>query len=91
MFLGPEIAIFLADYYLIANQNYVAEEFTKVDGKYWYRFGINWLAIVVWGISVISYSIFKNISVIANTVGATFVAMTLAAILYVGLAKLRKR
>ncbi|WP_268912283.1 cytosine permease [Lentilactobacillus sp. SPB1-3] len=91
MFLGPEIAIFLADYYLIANQNYVAEEFTKIRGKYWYRFGINWLAIIVWMISVISYIIFKSIPMIANTIGATFVSMILAVVLYVGLAKLRKK
>ncbi|WP_283680000.1 cytosine permease [Lentilactobacillus sp. Marseille-Q4993] len=91
MFLGPEIAIFLADFYLVENQKYDLNSFTSRNGKYWYHGGINWFAISVWVVSVLSYSVFKAIPVIANSVGATFVSMLVAAILYTIFGKMISR
>lgn len=91
MFLGPEIAIFLADYYLLEKSTYDTTEFTRINGKYWYQFGINWVAIIVWAAAVVSYSLFKMVPWIANTVGATFVSMILAAILYVVIMRLTRK
>ena len=36
MFLGPEIAIFLIDFFFIKKKDYQVSEFAKQNGKYWY-------------------------------------------------------
>ncbi len=90
MFLGPEIAIFLVDYYLVANQDYDITHFDKRNGRYWYANGINWAAIIAWGVAVAAYAFIKTVPVLANTVGATFIAMGLAAVLYLALGRLNR-
>lgn len=82
MVLGPEIAIFLVDYFLIRKGNYHISEFTKVDGQYWYNGGINWRAIGAWIFGLVTYWGLGYIAWIKETVGATFVAMLLTAIVY---------
>lgn len=82
MFLGPEIAVFLVDYFFIRKQDYDANEFNRKQGAYWYQAGFNWRAIVSWAFGIAIYFGLKRLPLIANTVGATFVAMALTAILY---------
>ena len=88
MFLGPEIAVFLVDYFVIRKGQYELAEITKVDGKYWYQGGLNWLAIISWGSGIILYFSLKSVSWISETIGVTFVAMLLAEIIYYLLTKL---
>ncbi|MFC6206847.1 cytosine permease [Levilactobacillus tongjiangensis] len=82
MFLGPEIAIFLVDYFFLKRKQYQLGEFTKVRGAYWYTHGINWLAVISWILGVVSYWGLKQVPAIANTVGATFIAMAITAVIY---------
>jgi len=82
MFLGPEIAIFLVDYFFLKRKQYELGEFTKVRGAYWYTHGINWLAVISWILGVVSYWGLKQVPAIANTVGATFIAMAITAVIY---------
>jgi len=82
MFLGPEIAIFLVDYFFLKRKRYELGEFTKVRGAYWYTHGINWLAVISWILGVVSYWGLKQVPAIANTVGATFIAMAITAVIY---------
>ncbi|MFC6273902.1 cytosine permease [Levilactobacillus tangyuanensis] len=82
MFLGPEIAIFLVDYFWLHRRQYKLSEFTKVRGDYWYTRGINWVAVTSWLLGVVAYWGLKQISMIANTTGATFIAMALTAVIY---------
>ncbi|WP_367295431.1 cytosine permease [Levilactobacillus yonginensis] len=82
MFLGPEIAIFLVDYFFLKRKQYQLDEFTKVRGAYWYSHGINWLAVISWILGVVSYWGLKQVPAIANTVGATFIAMAITAVIY---------
>ncbi|MDN6543511.1 MAG: cytosine permease, partial [Lentilactobacillus parabuchneri] len=60
MFLGPEIAIFLTDFYVVAKRKYRVEHFASRTGKYWYTGGINWIAIGSWLIAVIAYGDVKQ-------------------------------
>jgi NCS1 family nucleobase:cation symporter-1 len=87
MFLGPEIAVFLVDFFIIRRRQYVAAEFTRVDGAYWYRAGFNWRAICAWALGIAAYFGLKHLPVIADTIGATFVAMAFSALVYYLLAK----
>lgn len=82
MFLGPEIAVFLVDFFFIRRQRYVADEFTKVGGDYWYQGGVNWRAILTWGFGILVYFGLRHVPAVAETVGATFVAMIITAIAY---------
>jgi len=82
MFLGPEIAIFLIDFFFIKLKKYQVEELSKVDGKYWYYKGINLLAIITWLIGVLSYIGLNKLNFIVQSVGATFPAMIITAICY---------
>lgn len=88
MFLGPEIAIFLTDFYLISHRRYEFEHFALRDGKYWYTGGINWFAIGSWAVAVVSYGFIKTIPLLAKSVGATFLSMIIAAVLYLVLNRL---
>lgn len=82
MFLGPEIAIFLVDFFLIKRKTYQVDQFSKVGGNYWYTKGINPIAIVTWIIGVVSYLGLNKLSWIIGSVGATFPAMIITAVCY---------
>lgn len=91
MFLGPEIAIFLVDYYIVTKQDYDVAHFAIREGKYWYTGGINWIAIISWIVAVAAYGYLKTVAIIADSIGATFVSMLIAAIIYIVLSKLIRR
>ncbi|MFT8995041.1 cytosine permease [Lentilactobacillus hilgardii] len=91
MFLGPEIAIFLADYYIVTKQDYDIEHFAARNGKYWYTGGINWIAIGSWAVAVAAYAYIKIIPVLADSVGSTFISMIIAAAIYTVLSKMTHR
>ena len=91
MFLGPEIAVFLVDFFFIRKGQYELSEFTKVDGKYWYNGGLNWLAIGAWLIGIALYFGLKSVDIISQTIGLTFVAMALTGVIYYIAAKLLKK
>ncbi len=91
MFLGPEIAIFLVDYYIVTKQDYDVAHFAVREGKYWYTGGINWIAIISWIVAVAAYGYLKTVAIIADSIGATFVSMLIAAIIYIVLSKLIRR
>ncbi|TVV26920.1 cytosine permease [Weissella cibaria] len=91
MFLGPEIAVFLVDFFFIRKGQYELSEFTKVDGKYWYNGGLNWLAIGAWVIGIALYFGLKSVDIISQTIGVTFVAMALTGVIYYIAAKLLKK
>ncbi|MGY5339948.1 cytosine permease [Levilactobacillus spicheri] len=82
MFLGPEIAIFLVDYFFLKGKHYRFAEFTKVRGAYWYHHGVNWVAVASWILGVVVYWGLKQVALIATTVGATFIAMAITAVIY---------
>ncbi|MDR3191017.1 MAG: cytosine permease [Lactobacillaceae bacterium] len=90
MFLGPEIAVFLVDFFFVRKGDYQLAEFTKVKGKYWYNGGINWIAVITWALGVLMYFGVKQVGFIADTVGATFVSMALTGALYYVAAKVLK-
>lgn len=87
MFLGPEIAVFLVDYFIIRKGQYEISEITKVSGKYWYASGINWLAIASWAVGIILYFSLKSVFWISQTIGVTFVTMVLSGVIYYILTK----
>lgn len=90
MFLGPEIAVFLVDFFLLHRRNYDTTAMAAVHGRYWYRGGFNLIAIASWAIGVGLYFALRHVGVIADTVGATFLAMALTAGIYYAAMKIKK-
>ncbi|QTQ13874.1 cytosine permease [Treponema parvum] len=79
----PCIAIMIADYVVIRKKNYVADDFNKKGGLYWYNNGVNWRAIVVWLLGAICYFISLRIPFIMDTIGAVFTCFIFTFVVYV--------
>lgn len=91
MVLGPEIGIFLVDFFWLRRQRYQIDDFTKVKGQYWYQGGVNWLAILTWAVSVACYVGLKRVPMIADTIGATFVVIIISMVGYGVLMKVTQK
>ncbi|KRM22433.1 cytosine permease [Latilactobacillus graminis] len=89
MFLGPEIAIFLVDYFIVKHRQYNIHDLNIVGGQYWYTKGYHLTALFAWIIGVISYLILNQFTIIQTYTGATFIAMLITAGLYWGLMQKR--
>ncbi|MGR3742459.1 cytosine permease [Companilactobacillus sp. DQM5] len=90
MFLGPEIAIFLTDYFLLRKRKYNIDEFDKKSGSYWYYHGINIIAFISWIVGVVSYFSLKQISFFEQTIGTTFISIAITSFTYYILTKIKK-
>ncbi|MFT9374162.1 cytosine permease [Liquorilactobacillus hordei] len=87
MVLGPIISIIIVDFYLLKKKEYKVTELTKQNGIYWYRGGINWIAVITWVIGAGLFFVLQKINFLSITVGATFIDMLLSAVLYFALMK----
>jgi len=90
MFVGLT-GVLLSDYYLVRGQRVVvAHLFTRsTDGRYWYRAGVNWLALVVVSVTTAAYlALFNPVSLATAPafyyVGATVPLIVLSALVYYG-------
>lgn len=87
MVLGPIVAIICTDYYFVKKKNYDITQFGEKLGKYWYKSGINWKAVIVFIAGIIVFVLGKNFIVLSNTVGITFIDMLICSLLYLSLMK----
>jgi len=59
LFIGamfcPLFGVVLADYFLLRGRTLFPEELYRKNGKYWFRGGVNPVAILAWGIGFIVY------------------------------------
>lgn len=78
----PAIAIMIVDYYIHRDREYKMDELDKKGGTYWYRNGINWSTIMVWGLGALSYFVSGQFALINNTIGTVFFCFIFSAILY---------
>lgn len=91
MFLGPEIAIFLTDYFILSHRKYAIEKFDIKDSKYWYFHGVNLVAFGSWIIGVISYFVLRQLNWFTDNIGVTFVAIVITSIIYYLLTKITSK
>jgi len=47
-FFVPVFAIMIVDYYLLKRARYTRDILRQSGGSYWYRDGVNWIAVAVW-------------------------------------------
>ncbi|HWR30060.1 MAG TPA: cytosine permease [Negativicutes bacterium] len=82
MVFGPVFGIIIVDYYLIADQQYDPAEMNAVVGKYWFRGGFNWVALITWALGVVAFLAFREMPLFTNSIGATYPVMLLTAFVY---------
>ena len=80
MLFGPLFGVLLADYFLL-RRPYVAADLTRADGPYRYRCGVHPGALAAWALAVLGFLVLRQIPAVADSIGCTFPALALAALL----------
>jgi len=90
-FLGaafpPCIAILVVDYFFIRKKRYDISQFSTKDGPYWYKNGINPVAIGCFLLGVVSYFVGQQIPFIMASIGAVFFCFAITGVAYLIAAK----
>lgn len=85
-FLGaafpPCIAILMVDYYCVRRKKYDISQFGKKDGPYWYKNGVNSIAVVTFLIGIAAYFIGQKIPFIMASIGSVFFCFFVSAAAY---------
>ena len=83
-FFVPVFAIMIADYYLLKRRGYSRQILhERPESRYWYRGGVNWIAVIVWVIgAALSYALAY---VVPSPIGANIPAFAVSFLLYLGL------
>lgn len=85
-FLGaafpPCIAIMVVDYFFIRKKKYDIALFSRKDGPYWYRNGVNPVAILCFAAGVVSYFVGQRIPAVMNSLGAVFFCFLITGAVY---------
>ncbi|GFG49778.1 purine-cytosine transporter [Mycolicibacterium agri] len=79
-FFVPVFAIMIVDYYLVKRSSYHPDILLSRGGRYWYRGGVNWIAVAVWAIGAVASYIWTYVW--PNPIGATIPAFVLTFVLY---------
>lgn len=83
----PLFAIVAADYFVVRRRQLDVEKLFQVRGAYWFRGGINWVAVVAWAAGISAYHLIaQNLP----ELGATIPGFAVAFALYLGLVWLGK-
>jgi NCS1 family nucleobase:cation symporter-1 len=72
----PLLGILTADYFVLRGRQYDVADLYRSGGPYWYRSGVNWLALGVWGAGFALYLLIAGLpqlglSGLAPWLGAT--------------------
>ncbi|KUM31114.1 purine-cytosine transporter [Arthrobacter sp. EpRS66] len=82
-FFVPVFAIMIVDYYLLKRSSYTRDILRHTGGAYWYRNGVNWIAVGVWVAgAVVAYLLTY---VFPSPIGATLPCFFISFLLYLGL------
>jgi NCS1 family nucleobase:cation symporter-1 len=84
----PICAIMIVDYYIIRKRNYDIKQLGSKTGPYWYTNGVNWYAVVAFGIGVITMIIMDHYQFGANSTGAVIPNFFFSGLVYYVLAKI---
>ena len=88
MALGPIIIIMIVDFYLRHHATYDVHELTRQNGVFWYRNGVNWVAIGCWAFGIVSFLLLQRIAFLEASIGATFLNMAVVGCVYAALMRI---
>ncbi|KAA6433880.1 purine-cytosine transporter [Agrococcus sediminis] len=77
---APVFAIMIVDYYLLRRRSYDADILRPSGGRYWYRGGVNWLAIGSWAVGATLAYVWAYVWPLP--IGATVPAFAVTFLLY---------
>ncbi len=83
MLFGPLFGVLLADFFLL-RRPYQAADLTRAGGP---RRGLRRGALAAWALAVLGFLLLRQIPAVAESVGCTFPALALAALLTLALAR----
>lgn len=83
----PCIAIMVVDYFFIRKKQYDIGQFSKENGPYWYKHGVNPIAIGCFLFGVITYFIGLKLTFIMSSIGAVFFCFLITGAAYLIAAK----
>ena len=78
----PLFGILAADYFVLRRRHLEVDELYRAGGAYWYRGGVNWLAVVAWGAGIAVYHLIARG---LPGLGATLPGFAVAFLLYLAL------
>jgi len=82
-FFVPVFAIMIVDYYFLKRGSYTRDILRHTGGAYWYRNGVNWIAVAVWVAgAVVAYLLTY---IFPSPIGATLPCFFASFLLYLGL------
>lgn len=82
LIFAPLLAIMIIDFYVVKKREYDWSQCAKLGGIYWYKNGINWVAIGSWCAGVVAYFIALNLNFIMSSIGAIYATVIVTAIIY---------
>lgn len=91
LIFAPLLAIMIIDFYVVQKREYDWSQCATVGGKYWYKGGVNWIAIASWAIGVVAYFLCLNWTLVMNTMGAIYATVIITAVVYAMLNKIVKK
>jgi NCS1 family nucleobase:cation symporter-1 len=81
----PLFGILAADYFALRQRRLAMDELYRPGGAYWYRGGVNWMAILAW---VVGIGVYHLIARNLPTLGASLPSFVVAFLLYLVLVRL---
>ena len=85
-FFVPVFAVMIVDYYVLKRGSYTHEIMDESpSSRYWYRGGVNWIAIAVWALGAVTSYLLSY--VIPSPVGANIPVFVLSFVLYWALSR----
>lgn len=82
LIFSPLLAIMIIDFYVVKKRKYDWSQCATVGGIYWYKNGINWVAIASWCAGVVFYFIALNLDFVMNSIGAIYATVIVTSIIY---------
>ncbi len=82
-FFVPVFAIMIVDYYLLKRARYTRDILRHSGGSYWYRDGVNWIAVAVWVAGALVAYLLTYL--FPSPIGATLPCFAVSFLLYLGL------
>lgn len=83
----PLFGILVADYFVLRRRELDVEDLYRERGAYWYRRGVNWIAVVAWAGGVAVYHVIANL---VPTLGASVPSFVAAFVLHLALSAGKK-
>lgn len=75
----PLFGVLAADYFVLRRRHYDTDELYRAGGRYWYKAGLNWVALLAWALGIVIYHLIARL---LPNLGASIPSFVAAFLLY---------